>query len=138
MREGSGSRSGWLGIPASALTALPACPACYPAYAGILGALGLGGLANVPGQAAITALLLAAALAALAYRGRSRRGFGPFSLGTAASAVVVVSKFVLGWDAGTYVGVALLVAAGVWNVWPAGSGNRENRADALEASDAGR
>ncbi len=136
MQEGAGSRSGWFGIPASALAALPACPACYPAYAGILGALGLGGLANVPGQAAMTALLLAGALVALAYRARSRRGFGPLALGTLASAGVVVSKFVVGWDAGTYVGVALLVAAGVWNVWPARSRDRDNRADSLEASDA--
>ncbi len=107
-----------LGIPVSALAALPACPACYPAYAGVLSALGLGALANTTAQTVLTALLLSVALSALLYRARSRRGLGPFVVGVTATLVVVVSKFVLGFDGGTYVGVGVLVVAGVWNVWP--------------------
>ncbi len=107
-----------LGIPASALAALPVCPACYPAYAGVLSALGLGALANTTAQTVLTALLLSVALSALLYRARSRRGLGPFVVGAMATLVVVVSKFVLGFDGGTYVGVGALVVAGLWNVWP--------------------
>ena len=111
-------RAAFLGIPASALTALPACPACYPAYAGVLSALGLGALSNARAQAVLTAVFLASALGTLAYRARTRRGYGPLLLGLLASATVGIAKFVLGWDAGTYAGVGLLVAASVWNVWP--------------------
>ncbi len=107
-----------LGIPVSALAALPVCPACYPAYAGVLSALGLGALANTTAQTVLTALLLSLALIALLYRARSRRGLGPFVLGVTATLGVVVSKFVLGFDGGTYIGVGVLVGAGVWNVWP--------------------
>ncbi len=107
-----------LGIPVSALAALPVCPACYPAYAGVLSALGLGALANTTAQTMLTALLLSVALIALLYRARSRRGLGPFVVGVTATLLVVVSKFVLGFDGGTYIGVGVLVVAGVWNVWP--------------------
>ncbi len=107
-----------LGIPVSALAALPVCPACYPAYAGVLSALGLGALANTAAQTMLTALLLSVALIALLYRAKSRRGLGPFMVGVTATLVVVVSKFVLGFDGGTYVGVGVLVVAGIWNVWP--------------------
>ncbi len=112
------SRGSVLGIPVSALAALPVCPACYPAYAGILSALGLGALASVGAQAIITIVLLAGALAALFYRSRVRRGLGPFWLGLVAAGIVLVAKFALALDPATYVGVGLLLAAGVWNVWP--------------------
>ena len=116
--EGPARRGAWAGLPASALTALPACPACYPAYAGLLGSLGLGSLSGVRAQAILTAIFLVAALGALLYRARSRRGFGPFLLGLGGSLTLVVSKYVLGIGGGTYLGVALLIGAALWNVWP--------------------
>jgi len=118
-----------LGIPVSALAALPVCPACYPAYAGVLSALGLGALANTTAQTVLTALLLSLALIALLYRARSRRGLGPFVLGVTATLVVVVSKFVLGFDEGTYIGVGVLIVAGVWNVWPQANAARDTGLD---------
>ena len=118
-----------LGIPVSALAALPVCPACYPAYAGLLSALGLGALANTTAQTVLTALLLSLALIALLYRARSRRGLGPFVLGVTATLVVVVSKFVLGFDEGTYIGVGVLIVAGVWNVWPRANAARDTGLD---------
>ena len=116
-RAGGSGRAA-LGIPMSALTALPVCPACYPAYAGILSALGLGALANTTAQTVLTGVLLSAALIALLYRASSRRGLGPFAVGAIATLVVIASKFVLGLDGGTYLGVGVLVLASVWNVWP--------------------
>ena len=108
----------WTGLPASALTALPACPACYPAYAGILSSLGLGALNSVGAQAIITVAFLIAALGTLLYRARARRGLGPFILGLLAALTVLGTKFVLGWDPGTYGGVSILIGACVWNAWP--------------------
>ena len=107
-----------LGIPAAALAALPLCPACYPAYAGILSALGLSVLENTLAQTLLTVLFLSLALGALLYGARSRRGYGPFALGAAGSAVLALSKFVIGSDPVTYAGVGVLVLAGLWNVWP--------------------
>lgn len=108
----------WFGLPLSGLAALPACPACYPAYAGILSSLGLTAFVTPQAQAWLTALFLGGVVAALAWRARSRRGNGPLALGAVAALVVVGAKYALGFDALTYVGVALLVAAGIWNVWP--------------------
>ncbi len=107
-----------LGIPAAALAALPLCPACYPAYAGILSAVGLTALADTAVQTVLTALFLSVALGALLYKAKSRRGYGPFALGTAASVALSFSKFVMGSDPITYAAVGVLVLAGVWNVWP--------------------
>ncbi len=114
-----GTRAAWTGLPASALTALPACPACYPAYAGVLSSLGLGALNSVGAQAILTVALLIGALGALFYRARTRRGLGPFVLGLVAAVALIGSKFVLGWEPGTYGGVAVLIGACVWNAWPA-------------------
>ncbi len=113
------TRAAWTGLPASALTALPACPACYPAYAGVLSSLGLGALDSVGAQAIITVGFLIAALGALFYRARARHGLGPFVLGLVATVAVIGTKFVLGWEPGTYGGVAVLIGACVWNAWPA-------------------
>ena len=111
-------RAALFGLPLSGLAALPACPACYPAYAGILSSLGLTGLVNPSAQAWLTALFLIGALAALAWRATARRGLAPLALGALGAGVVVGGKYALGADALTYVGVALLVGAGIWNVWP--------------------
>ena len=106
------------GIPAAALAALPFCPACYPMYAGIFTALGLTPLSHTGVQATLTLVFLAISLAALAFRARARRGYAPLAAGCAASLVVLIGKFGLGIDAMTYSGIAILVLASVWNVWP--------------------
>ena len=113
-----GSGRSILGIPVAALAALPLCPACYPAYAGVLSALGLTVLSDTAVQTLLTVLFLSAALGALLYKARSRRGYGPFVLGTAASVVLGISKFMMGIDPITYAAVGVLVLAGLWNVWP--------------------
>ncbi|MBW2162792.1 MAG: hypothetical protein JRH14_23045 [Deltaproteobacteria bacterium] len=74
-----------------------ACPACWPAYAGFLSSIGLG--------------FLAVAVFALAFRARRRRGHGPFVLGAAASAIVLIGKFSFESNPAMYAGLALLVGA---------------------------
>lgn len=111
-------RRGWMGIPSAVLAALPACPACYPAYLALLSGLGLGALESFEAQVAVTVVFLLIALGSLAYRARDRRGFAPLVTGAIAASIVLISKLVLGFDLGTYAGVAVLVGASIWNVWP--------------------
>ncbi len=107
-------------IPAIGVALLPkvVCPLCWPAYAGILSAAGLTFLMEDRWLLPISAVLLLAALAALAWRARSRRGYGPLGLGALSSVAILVAKFVLDATPIVYAGVAALVFACVWNAWP--------------------
>lgn len=117
-------RSGWFRtltvLPGAGMSLLPigACPACLPAYTGLLSALGLGFLLDATYLFPVTGSLFAIALATLAHRARSRRGYGPLGLGITAASVALLGKFALSSDSLLYVGLALLVGASVWNAWP--------------------
>jgi hypothetical protein len=109
-------------VPALGMSLLPkvACPACWPAYAGFLSALGLGFLLKTTVLLPLTAAFLAIALSALAFRAQRRRGYRPLALGLLAAGVVLAGKFFFESDAAMYGGLAILVAASIWNTWPAG------------------
>ena len=94
------------------------CPACWPAYAGILGSLGLGFLLESAYLLPVTIGFFGLALFALAFRAKTRRGYGPFGLGTAAVGSVLLFKFAYAADPLVYAGLFGLVAASVWNAWP--------------------
>lgn len=119
-----GGKSNWRRaltvLPAVVLASIPklACPACWPAYAGLLNSLGLGFVDYTRYLLPLTAVFLAMALLALAYRANMRRGYGPFALGVLAATVVIVGKFVFASDAATYGGIALLISTSLWNSWP--------------------
>jgi hypothetical protein len=95
-----------------------ACPACWPAYAGLLSSVGLGFLVGTAYLLPLTIVFLLVALSTVAFRAASRRGYRPLLLGFFGSVGVVVGKFV--WDSSDvlYGGVALLIAASIWNLWP--------------------
>jgi len=95
-----------------------ACPACWPAYAGFLSSLGLGFLLDTAYLLPLTAVFLAIAVGALAFRARRRRGHLPFSLGLIAAAVVLIGKFSFESDPAMYAGLAILIGASLWNTWP--------------------
>jgi hypothetical protein len=126
---------GWKGsllsAPGIALAFLPklACPACWPALSGVFASLGLGFLLDAAYLLPLTATFLALALAALAYRARRRRGYGPFAVGLAAAAVVMIGKFLFESDWALYGGVSLLIAASLWNAWPRRDGLAACRAN---------
>lgn len=107
-------------LPGLGLALLPkvACPACWPAYAGVLSAAGLGFLMETAWLLPLTAAFLLVALGALAFRARRRHGYGPLALGLAAAAAVLIGKFAFDSEPATYAGVALLVAASLWNSRP--------------------
>lgn len=91
---------------------------CWPAYAGLLSSVGLGFLISAEYLLPLTAAFLLVAVAALGFRARTRRGYGPMLIGVVAAAAVLSGKFSLESDAVMYGGIALLVAASVWNSWP--------------------
>lgn len=118
------NRCGWRGglamLPGVATALLPklACPACWPAYAGLMGALGLGFLIQSRHLFLVTVVFLLAAVAALGFRVRMRRAYGPFLMGAVAAVLVMMGKFAIESEPVTYVGVGLLIFAGLWNCWP--------------------
>jgi hypothetical protein len=113
-------------IRQSAVTLLPAigsallpklvCPACWPAYTALLSAFGVGFINYSTYLLPLTVVFLVAALALLFYS--ARRGYAPALLGTLAAAMILIGKFYFDSSPATYLGVALLVAASLWNAWP--------------------
>ncbi len=66
----------------------------------------------------LTAMCLIVALVCLGFRAPSRRGYGPLIIGIAASAMMIGGKFCFANDYATFLGIALLIGASVWNSWP--------------------
>jgi mercuric ion transport protein len=113
-------RQGLLAAPGIGVALLPklACPLCWPLYAGIVSSLGLGFLISTAYLLPMTAAFLTFTLGVLAFRVKQRRGYGPFFLGVAGSAAVLIGKFQLQVNIMMYSGIGILVAASVWNAWP--------------------
>lgn len=116
----TGWRGSFIGLPAVGAAALPklTCPACWPAYSGLLSAMGVGFVDYTPYLLPLTAAFLLLALIALAWRAHRRRGYGPLFLGLSASITLLIGKFGYDSDSAVYTGIAVLVAASLWNVWP--------------------
>jgi len=87
----------------------------WPAYAGLLAAFGLPFIPSTAYLFPITLIFLAAGTAALVFKVRHRRGYGPFLLGVIGSAAVLVGRFVIDARAMTYAGAGFLIAASIWN-----------------------
>lgn len=107
-------------LPGIGIALMPkvVCPLCWPAYAGVLSAAGLTFLMEDRWLLPISAVFLLAALSALAWRARSRRGYGPLGLGALSAGAILIGKFAFDSTATVYVGIAALVLACVWNAWP--------------------
>jgi len=65
----------------------------------------------------LTILALVLAVAALGFRASRRRGYGPFILGLAAAAGLVIGKFVVDSNLAVYGSISALVASSLWNSW---------------------
>jgi len=99
------------------------CPVCWPLYAGLLSSMGLGFLLKTTWLLPLTMITLMFVVASLAFRARTRRGYGPLILGLLGSGALLVGQFVFTSDAamsewGIDGGAVLLVAASIWNEWP--------------------
>lgn len=104
----------------SGIVALPVltCPACWPLYAGLLSASGLGFVNYTPFLLPLTVLLLAVAIIPLAWKMQQRWGSGPLLAGLGGTALIMFGKFCLGSQPLYYAGIAVLLAASIWNIWP--------------------
>lgn len=113
-----------LPVVGAALLPVGFCPACWPAYAGVLGAFGLGFLLDRAYLLPLTTALFGLALLALAFRAKSRRGYGPFVLGVLSAGLMLTFKFAYSLAPIAYAGLAGFLAASLWNAWP----KQENKA----------
>lgn len=102
----------------AALVPTTLCPVCWPTLAGVFSSLGIGFVMDGRWVLPVTIPLLVLAVGVLAFRAPTRRGYAPFGLGAVAAMIVAVSKFIIQNNAPMYLGLALLVAASVWNSWP--------------------
>ena len=66
----------------------------------------------------LTLLALVLAVAALGFRARRRRGYGPFAVGLVAAVLLVLGKFVIDSNVAVYGSLIALVGASLWNSWP--------------------
>lgn len=106
-------------LPGALLALLPSatCPMCLAAYAGVLSAVGLGFLFNERVLAPLIVIFLAIGIFSVAWSTRSRRRREPL-LGTLlGSAAVVAGRLIWHVPALVYSGVALLLAASLFNLW---------------------
>lgn len=115
-----GWRNSFAALPAIGAAALPklTCPACWPAYSGLLSAMGVSFVNYTPYLFPLTAAFLLLSLIALGWRASQRRGYGPLWMGVAASVVLLAGKFAFDSDVAMYAGMAVLIAASLWNAWP--------------------
>lgn len=125
-------KQGILALPGVGVAMLPklACPLCWPAYAGLLSSLGLSFLISTAYLLPLTVVFLILALAALAFRAKKRRGYGPFLLGFIAAAAVLLGKFLWESNPMSYGAVGILVVASLRNAWP----RREPSSSATDSS----
>lgn len=107
-------------VPAAVLGFFPAavCPACYPALAGLLSSVGLGASGG-DAVRPITLLLLAVAVAGLAWSARKTKRWLPVALGSLGALAMYAGSY---WAASVplkWSGIAALIGASIWNVLPA-------------------
>jgi hypothetical protein len=89
-----------------------------PAFAGLLSSFGLAFLLDTAYILPLMVAFLLLAITMLAYRAKSRWGYGPLCLGVLAGGILLTAKFVMGSTWGVYGGIALLIGASIWNTWP--------------------
>ena len=113
-------KNGAATLPGVGVAFLPkvVCPMCSPAYATLLSSIGLPFLATARYVLPLTLTFMTIAIGSLYVGATTRRGLGPFWLGLIAAASIVGGKFWFDSLLAIYFGVALLVAASVWNAIP--------------------
>jgi mercuric ion transport protein len=113
-------RQSTLAAPSIGVSVLPklAWRACWLAYAGLLTSIGLGFLISVRYLRPLTIAFLALALAAMLFKARDRRGYGPFLLAVLAASGVLLGKFALDSRLTLYGAIGVLVVASLWNTLP--------------------
>jgi hypothetical protein len=96
------------------------CSACWPLIGGLVSSLGLTLLVETRDLLPLMIGCLAIAIAALSYG--ARRDYRPLLMGIAASAVILIGKFVLQATPVTVGGALILVGSYLWSFWLHGAG----------------
>jgi len=106
-------------VPAAVVPLLPSftCPACLAAYAGVLSSMGMGFVLRESFLAPLIALSLLVTLLSVAWSTRSHRDPRPLAAAGAGALAIIAGRLVWQVQALLALGVALLVAAAVWNLW---------------------
>lgn len=143
LKETRSQERGWLGavltVPGAVLPLLPSftCPVCIAAYAGVLSTLGLGLVLTERVLAPLIVVFLLVGIASVARTTRSHRRPGPLLMIVAGSGAVVAGRLVWNVPAVLYVGIALVFASSLWNLWlkrPARRSGVQPRPDAMPYS----
>jgi len=122
-QEMKSQKRGWLGValtlPAAVLPLLPSftCPVCLAAYAGVLSTLGLGFVLRESVLAPLIVAFLLLGIASVEWTTRSHRRAGPLATILVGSGAVIAGRLVWNVPAVLYMGVALVLAASLWNLW---------------------
>lgn len=111
-------RSAVLVLSSLALAAAPKCPFCILAFLGVVGTATTAGAAYRVWLFPATVLWLGVTVAALAWRARGARQYGPPVAGAVAAAAILIGKFHVAVPFVVYAGMAVLAAAAVWRAWP--------------------
>jgi hypothetical protein len=123
--NGSKSWQGSVTALAAAGAALLPAATCWPAYAALLSSAGLSFIDYTPYLPWVLGALLAAALIALGLQAKRRRTWGAFWLTLAGAIGAIAGKFAFESNYLVYLGVGLLMAASMWNLWHrAGTANQ--------------
>jgi len=113
-------KNGAATLPGVGVAFLPkvVCPMCSPAYAAVLASIGLPFLATARYVLPLTLTFTTIAIGSLYVGASARRGLGPLWLGLFAAVSIVGGTVWFDSLLAIYFGVALLVAASVWNAIP--------------------
>lgn len=106
-------------LPGAGLSLLPSisCPACVAAYAGALSSLGLGFVLNERVLAPVILAFLAVGIGGVAWSTRTHRHAGPLAATLLGSIAVIAGRLVSRLPPVLFVGIALLIAGSLWNLW---------------------
>ncbi len=106
-------------LPGALVSLLPSisCPACVAAYAGVVSSLGLGFVLTERVLAPVILAFLVIGVAGVAWSSRSHRHAGPLAATLLGSVAAIAGRLVWRIPPVLYVGIALLVAGSLWNLW---------------------
>ena len=107
-------------LPGVGVAFLPkvVCPMCSPAYATLLSSVGLPFFATSRYLLPLTLGFITIAVGFLYFRAKARRGLGPFWIGIAGAASILIGKFWVDSVVAIYFGVVFLIGASIWNAIP--------------------
>lgn len=114
-------KRGWVtSLPTVGAVFVPkmVCPSCIPALTALASSTGISVMEFKPFLTLFTFTLLSVAVLSLSYKARQRRGNGPFYLGLLSSAIMLLGQYRWQSTEMIYVGIAMLIAASIWNAWP--------------------